>query len=65
LQEGLGQLERAAEARAGAERARESHRLAGVELAEYLARIKAIEDSRPSRRGKEQAESAGEARRPR
>jgi hypothetical protein len=41
LQEGLGQPERAAQARAKAERAREFHRLAGAEVAEYLARIKA------------------------
>jgi hypothetical protein len=50
LQEGLGHPERAAEARAKAERAREFHRLAGAELAEYLARIKAVEDRRARRR---------------
>jgi hypothetical protein len=50
LQEGLGHPERAAEARAKAERARELHRAAGAELAEYLARIKAVEDRRARRR---------------
>jgi hypothetical protein len=43
LQEGLGHPERAAEARAKAERAREFHRPAAGELAEYLAQIKAVE----------------------
>jgi hypothetical protein len=50
LQEGLGHPDRAAEARARAERAREFHRLAGAELAAYLARIKAVENRRASRR---------------
>jgi hypothetical protein len=50
LQEGLGHQERAAEARAKAERSRELHLLASAELAEYLARIKAIEDSKASHR---------------
>jgi hypothetical protein len=50
LQEGLGNPDRAAEARAQAERARELHRAAGAELAEYLARIEAIEDRQARRR---------------
>jgi len=50
LHEQLGQSERAATARARAERAREFHQLAVAELAEYLARIKAIEGRRASRR---------------
>ena len=41
LQEQFGELERAAEARARAERAREFHRVAVAELAEYLARVRA------------------------
>jgi hypothetical protein len=50
LREQLGQPEQAAEARARAERAREFHQAAGEELAEYLARIKAIEASKARRR---------------
>jgi hypothetical protein len=59
LHEGLGHPERAAEARAQAERARELHRAAGAELAEYLARIKAVEDRRASRRGKGTGRAGG------
>jgi uncharacterized lipoprotein YmbA len=44
----LGQPERAAESRAKAERVRELHRLAGVELAEYLAQVEAVEEGTPS-----------------
>jgi hypothetical protein len=50
LQEGLGHPDRAAEARAKAKRARELHRAAGAELAEYRAKIKAVEDRRARRR---------------
>ena len=50
LLEGLGRAERAAEARAQAERARELHRAAGAELAEYVARIRTIEDGKLGRR---------------
>ena len=42
--------DRAAEARAKAEQARDLHRAAGAELAEYRARIKAVEDRRARRR---------------
>jgi len=59
LQEGLGHPDQAAEARAKAERAQESHRLAGVELAEYLARIKAVEDRRARRRGEGTGRAGG------
>jgi hypothetical protein len=58
LQEGLGHPDRAAEARARAERAREFHQAAGAELAEYLARIRAIEDRR-ARRRREGTDQAG------
>jgi hypothetical protein len=44
LQEGLGHPERAAKARAQAERARAFHRAASAELAEYVARIRTDED---------------------
>lgn len=50
LQERFGHPERAAESRAKAERAQEFHRLAEVELAEYLARVKAVEDRKARRR---------------
>lgn len=50
LQAALGHPDRAAEARAKAERARELHRAADAELADYLARIKAIEERRAHRR---------------
>ena len=50
LQEALGHPERAADARAKAEQARDLHRAAGAELAEYRARIKAVEDRRARRR---------------
>jgi hypothetical protein len=50
LQERAGYPERAATARTLAGRAREFHRVTAAELAEYLARIKAIEDGRASRR---------------
>jgi hypothetical protein len=60
LQEGLGHQDRAAEARAKAERARELHRLASEELAEYLARIKAVGDSKASHRRSGMAGPVGE-----
>ena len=44
----MGQPERVAESRAKAERVRELHRLAGVELAEYLAQVEAVEEGTPS-----------------
>jgi hypothetical protein len=50
LQEGLNHPDQAAEARAKAERAREFHQAAGAELAEYLARIKAVKERRARRR---------------
>jgi hypothetical protein len=50
LQERLGRRELAAGARARAERAREFHRLAGVELAAYLAQVKAVEAREAGRR---------------
>ena len=56
--EQVGQLERAAEARANADRAREFHAVAGAELAEYLARMKAVEAWR-ARRGREGTGRAG------
>ena len=49
LHEQLGQPERAAKARSQAEQARASHRAAGEELADHLARIKVIEDRKASR----------------
>jgi hypothetical protein len=49
-QERAGYPERAATARALAEWDRELHPVAVAEMAEYLARIKAVEDSRASRR---------------
>lgn len=59
LQEGLGHPDQAAEARANAQRARELHRVAGAELAEYLARIKGVEDRRVSRRGEGTGRAGG------
>jgi hypothetical protein len=44
LLEGLAHPDRAAKARAQAERAREFHRMAAAELAEYVARIKSVQD---------------------
>jgi hypothetical protein len=59
LQEGLGHPDRAAEARAKAERARELHRAAAAELAEYRAKIKAVEDRRARRRGEGTGRAGG------
>jgi hypothetical protein len=50
LHEQLGHPERVATARARAKRAREFHQMAVAELADFLARIKAIEDRRAGRR---------------
>jgi hypothetical protein len=46
LEDRLGHSDRAAEARARAEHAWELHRLAGAELAEYQARIRAVREKR-------------------
>jgi predicted O-linked N-acetylglucosamine transferase (SPINDLY family) len=59
LEEGLGHPERAAQARAKAERARELYRLAGVELAQYRARIKAVGDRRARRHRKGTGRAGG------
>jgi hypothetical protein len=59
LQEQLGHADRAAEARAKGQRAREADRVAAAELAVYLARIEAVQDARAHRRSDRTGRAGG------
>ena len=59
VQQRLGVADRAADARAHAQRAREGYRMAAAELAAYLVRIEAVEDARARRRKEQPGQPGG------